>query len=82
LTQILFSDLKEREEEKAGRKHSAKIAIRTASQTSEFIVLDIRPAVYDFEKLSVQFVHRFGTHACPACQSAGTLKKQAWYSTY
>jgi len=74
--------LKEREEEKAGRKHSAKITIRPASQTSEFIVLYIRLAVYDFEKLSVQFVHRFGTHACPACQSAGTLKKHAWYSKY
>jgi hypothetical protein len=82
LTQSLFSDLKEREEEKAGRKHSAKIAIRPASQTSEFIVLYIRLAVYDFGKLSVQFVHRFGTHACPACQSAGTLKKHAWYSKY
>jgi hypothetical protein len=82
LTQSLFSELREREEEKAGRIQSAKKAIRPASQTSEFIVLYIRLAVYDFEKLSVQFVRRFGTHACPACQSAGTLKKHAWYSKY
>jgi hypothetical protein len=74
--------LKEREEEKAGRIQSANKAIRPASQTSEFIVLYIQQDVYDFEKLSVQFVHRFGIHACPACQSVGTLKKHAWYSKY
>ena len=74
--------MKEREEEKAGRIQSANKAIRPASQTSEFIVLYIQQDVYDFEKLSVQFVHRFGIHACPACQSVGTLKKHAWYSKY
>ena len=74
--------MKEREEEKAGRIQSAKKAIRPASQTSEIIVLYIQPDVYDFEKLSNQFVHRFRTHACPACQSAGTLKKHAWYNKY
>ena len=74
--------MKEREEEKAGRKHSAKIAIRPASQTSEFIVLYIQPDVYDFEKLCSQFVRRFRAHVCPACQSAGVLKKHAWYSKY
>ena len=50
--------MKEREEEKAGRKHSAKIALRPASQTSEFIVLYIQQDVYDFEKLEVLLLHR------------------------
>lgn len=74
--------MKEREEEKAGRIQSAKKAIRPASQTSEFIILYIQPDVYDFEKLSSHFSHRFRAHACPACQSAGTLKKHTWYSKY
>ncbi|RKX73577.1 MAG: hypothetical protein DRP87_18660 [Spirochaetes bacterium] len=51
-------------------------------QTTAFIILYIKRNVYDFEKVRSQFFILFSTHACPACQEVGTLKKHAWYIKY